>query len=333
MKRNRLAICDSEQEYAYRLMDALSQRADFPFEILTFTSAETLYESLRERPVQVLLIARSDFREEMKDWPASKIILLWEQEEPFTAGMAGIGKYSGVSRIQKKIMETAAENGNLPPPVRTDHPIQFWGMYTPLHRCLQTTLAFVTGQILARNHKVLYLNLECYSGLEQILSRSFEADFSELLYHLTETPEEILKHLCRMTENVNGMDVAPPAFSGFDILKMNQHEWMRLLEALGESRYEYVILDLSDGVQGIFEILRRCSRIFTIIREDAFSAAKLTQYEELLRKTDYEDVLQKTKKCMLPAFTKLPRDLNHLDGCEMTRFAEKMLQAQEAGEV
>lgn len=312
-------------------MDALSRKADFPFEILTFTSAEKLQESLRECPVQVLLIAQPDFRAEMKNWPVSRIILLWEQESFPTAGLPGISKYSGVGRIKKKIMETAVEAGNLPPPAKSDHPIHFWGMYTPVRRCLQTTFAFVTGQILARTHKVLYLNLECYSGLEQMLSRSFETDFSDLLYHLTGPSEEILKRLYQTSENVNGMDMVPPAFSGFDILKMNQGEWMRLLDVLQESCYEYVILDLSDGVQGIFEILRRCSKIFTIVREDSFSAAKLAQYEEILRRADCEDLLQKTKKCTLPVFAKLPRDLNHVSGCEMAQFVERMLQENEAG--
>lgn len=333
MKRNRLAICDSEQEYAYRLMDALSQKADFPFEILTFTSVEKLQESLRERPVQILLIAQPDFRAEMKSWPVSGIVMLWEQESPPAAGVPGISKYSGVSRIKKKIMETAAEAGELPPSVKTDHPVHFWGMYTPIHRCLQTTFAFAAGQLLARTHKVLYLNFECYAGLEQMLSRSFASDFSDLLYHLTEPPEEILKRLHQMTEDVNGMEMAPPAFSGFDIMKMNQGEWLKLLEVLQESGYEYVILDLADGVQGLLEILRRCSKIYTVVREDGFSAAKLAQYEEILKQADYGDVLQRTKKLSFPVFARLPRDLNHLDGCEIMQFAERVLLEDEQGRV
>lgn len=259
--------------------------------------------------------------------------MLWEQESPPAAGVPGISKYSGVSRIKKKIMETAAEAGELPPSVKTDHPVHFWGMYTPIHRCLQTTFAFAAGQLLARTHKVLYLNFECYAGLEQMLSRSFASDFSDLLYHLTEPPEEILKRLHQMTEDVNGMEMAPPAFSGFDIMKMNQGEWLKLLEVLQESGYEYVILDLADGVQGLLEILRRCSKIYTVVREDGFSAAKLAQYEEILKQADYGDVLQRTKKLSFPVFARLPRDLNHLDGCEIMQFAERVLLEDEQGRV
>ena len=98
------------------------------------------------------------------------------------------------------------------------------------------------------------------------------------------------------------------------------------MEILQSSRYDYVLLDLTDGVQGLLEILRRCSKIFTIVREDGFAAAKLSGYEGLLQKTDYEDVLEKTKKCRLPVFQKLPRDLNHAAAGELAQAAERALQ-------
>lgn len=324
MQKNVLAICDSEQEYAYRLMDALSNKADFPFEMLTFTSREKLYESLQQRPVQVLLVARPDFSEEMKDW-APRVILLWEEQVPSETDLPGISKYSSVVRIMKKIAETAAETGNFVPFPQTDHPVHFLGFYTPVGRCLQTTLAFVTGQLLARNHRVLYLNFERFSGLETLLGRTFDADFSNLLYHLQKPPEEVLGILYQMVEPVGGMEILPPAFSGVDILKLNGKEWLRLMAILRESRYEYVILDLSDSMQGLFEVLQNCARIYTIVREDAFAAGKLDQYEAVLKQAGGADVLKRTKRCLLPLFARLPGDLCHLMGSELALFAERML--------
>lgn len=333
MKRNLLAICDPEQEYAYRLTDALSRKADFPFETLTFTSVDRLQESLNVRPVQLLLVSQSVFDAEMKNWPVSRIILLWESERPPEGALPGISKYSSVARIMKKITETAVEAGNLSPPVITDHPVSIYGIYTPVSRCLQTTFTFAMGQVLARNHRVLYVNFESYSGLERMLSRTFETDFSELLYYMQEAEEEVHKRLYRMVENVNGMDLIPPARSGIDVFQMGSAEWIRFIEILQSSRYEYILFDLADGVQGLFEILRRCSRVFTIVREDAFAAAKLSQYEENLQRADYSDVLEKTKKCRLPLFQKLPRDLNHITAGELVQVAERVLKEDEQGGV
>ncbi len=327
MKRNRLAICDPEQAYAYRLMDALSRRTDFPFEIYTFTSAETLRESLAREPAQLLVIAQSVFHAEMKDWPAERILVLWEPQDEPPQGFAGISKYSGVSRIIKKIMEEAAGGGKpcFLPARSSEKPGDILGIYSPVGRCLQTTFSLCLGQLLARNHKVLYLNFESCSGLSEMLGREFESDFSDLLYYLDDAREAFLDRLYRMAEKVNGLDLIPPAVCGFDLFRMRQEEWIRFLETLRESRYEYVILDLSDGVQGLWEILRRCSCIYTIVREDGFAAAKTGQYRRLLERADYGDILEKTRQVQLPPFQRLPRDLNHLNGGELAEFIEGML--------
>lgn len=333
MKKNILAICDSEQEYAYRLMDALSRRADFPFEIHTFTSTEKLRESLLLGPVQLLLIAQSVFYAEMKSWPIEQIILLQEEETIGDGSLPILSKYSSVTRIARKITEQAVEAGSLPPPVSAEHTIQFWGFYTPVGRCLQTTLALTAGQLLARSHRVLYLNFESCSGLETVLGRSFESEFSQLLYYLKEPTESFLGHLSAMAENVGGMDFMPGAKCGYDLWELSADEWLRLLDALRYSRYEYVILDLADGLSGLFEILRRCSRIFTIVREDGFGTAKMMQYEEALRQAEYTDVPEKTQKLKLPLFQRLPRDLNHLAAGELTDYAERTLFTDEQGSV
>lgn len=335
MNRNRLAICDPEQEYAYRLMDALSHREEFPFEIFTFTSTQKLRECLTDRPAEFLILPETAFHADMEGRLASKILLLWDTDGEHCPDLPGISKYSGVTKIMKKIMETASQNGSVSflPAVQTDHSVRFLGIYTPVSRCLQTTFAFTIGQLLARNHKVLYLNFECYSGLSKVLERNFESDFSDLLYFLQSSQGEFLARLYRNVESINGMDMIPSAFSGFDIFRMEGEEWVRLMELLQMSRYDYVILDLSDGVQGLFEILRRCNRIYTIVREDSFAQAKLEQYRQLLKKADCTDVTDRTREVLLPVFQKLPRDLNHLTGSELAEFTERILQKDEPDRV
>ena len=128
MKRNKLAICDPEREYAYRLTDALSRREDLPFEILTFTSVEKLEESLAQGPIQLLMIAQSVFLPERKNqWKVSRILLLWDPGEIPLPGFAGISKYSGVSRILKKMMKAFVFFLRCPPMIR----VIFWASILP----------------------------------------------------------------------------------------------------------------------------------------------------------------------------------------------------------
>lgn len=343
---NILAICDSEVEYAYHLMEALGRREDFPFEIQIFSSAEKLCQHTLGMTISLLLIAESTYTDEIEKLKAERILILKETEGPpgdgedhasgdendAAQGIAAhpaISKYSSVSAIVRKAMEDSQFWGTLGKVSQGPHPISLIGIYTPIGRCLQTTFAFVTGQLLARSHKVLYLNFETYSGLGKMLGRSFSAELTDLLYYLNGPKQQLLTKLYQMVENINGMDVCPPAFCGVNISQMKEEEWIKLLEVLEESRYEYVILDLSDGIQGIYEILRRCSRIYSIIREDGFALAKISQYEEVLAQLDYSDVLKKTRRCNLPVFRKLPRDLNHMSTGELAEYVERILKEDE----
>ena len=60
--------------------------------------------------------------------------------------------------------------------------------------------------------------------------------------------------------------------------------------------YETIILDLGDSVDGLYDILRKCSRIYTLYIEEGAAEAKLIQYEENLRNAGYADVLSRTVK-------------------------------------
>ena len=82
MNRRTLAICDPEEAYACRLMDALSRREDFPFEGWAFTGAERLQDSLARKPVQILLIAQGLVRGGMKSWVRHVILRQEEESRP-----------------------------------------------------------------------------------------------------------------------------------------------------------------------------------------------------------------------------------------------------------
>ena len=332
MNRHTLAICDPEQAYACRLMDALSSREDFPFEVIAFTGAERLQDSLAQKPVQILLIAQGIFREEMKDW-VRHVILLQEEEDSQVQELPCVSKYSSVIRIAKKVTETAMETDVLPF-LQTKGKAQIYGFYTPVGRSLQTTLALTMGQLLAANRRVLYLNFECCAGLTKMLGKQVDStEFASLLYYLQEPRDQFLCRLYQAAECVNGLDIVLPASCGYDLYGIGREEWQRMLDLLDGGQYDVVLLDLSDGVQGLFDVLRRCTRIYSIVREDGFAAAKLSQYRETLERTDYPDVWERSKKLKLPFFCQLPKDIGNLSSGELAEYTKKVLDADEQGSI
>lgn len=327
MKRNILAICDPEEEYAYHLMDYLSRKEDFPFEVQVFTSCQRLKDYLCNNAIALLAVSQTAYQPDMKDWQTDQILVLKESDTFSEDDVTAVSKYIPVERIVQKILELSMDAKiPLPQLSLSQNHLKIIGIYTPVGRCLQTSFAFVLGQLLARNHRVLYLNFESYSGLGKLLKRQFEADLSDLMYYLNNIPGQFLFRLQSMTEKIGGLEMVPPMFSCMDLMEIEKEEWLKLFEVLEESSYDYLILDLSDALQGLFDILRNCHRIYTITREDGFAQAKIEQYERLLSMQGYEDILDKTRKCPLPVFKKLPRNLSQMNVGELADYVKELLK-------
>ena len=169
--------------------------------------------------------------------------------------------------------------------------------------------------------------MESYSGLGQLLEKEFETDMSELIYHLQNSKEKFIYRMSCMTERMGKMDLLPPFQAHLDFVSVTKDEWIQVFREIEEgSDYEYLILDLSDAVQGLYDILRVCDVIYTLCREDRFSKAKISQYEEALKKSNYEDVWRKTKCCSIPEIKDLPPGLLQLTYTELTEYVKAYIQ-------
>ena len=97
--------------------------------------------------------------------------------------------------------------------------------------------------------------------------------------------------------NLGGLDYIPPLKSPVELRYIRHADWEALLEALErESLYEYVILDLSGVLDGFYEILRQCDRIYMPVCADETAKAKIRQYENTLKLLELEEILEKTQR-------------------------------------
>ena len=274
-----------------------------------FTERGAWEQFAGQNEATVLLVSQPLYERYGGEWEAGRRIILSEGRDG-PPGEQWIDKYQSVEAVVRKVLELASDAGLLPPAARAGgrEGMKLIGVYSPVGRCLQTTFSFTLGQLLARKHRVLYLNFECFSGFGKMLRKEFQADLSDLIYFLHNRDGRFPYRLESMTQKLNGLDYIPPAFSCLDLQRVEKEEWLALLDELGQSGlYEYVILDLSEVINGLFDILKLCSAVYTIVRDDGFAAAKQEQYEALLTCLDHEDILENTKKCRLPLFRQLPQ--------------------------
>lgn len=327
MKNCQLAICDSDETYLEKLQQNLIHQASFPFAVSIFGNPEELKKANLKKPFEIILVAEDLYQEIKKENPSGMLILLQDNGTVAVKETGVIRKYQSAENIRKKILELyAGWDGTIGKQGMVRKDVSLIGVYSPLGRCIQTSFSLLLGQFLAKNKSVLYLNFEPFSGLSGILGEEEEKDLTDLVYFLEKGKERFLYKLESMVSNVNGLNYVAPAYSYMDIAAVKAEDWLLLVRSLREcGNYDVIILDLSELVQGLLDVLRECNCIYTLNRADGLAAYRMKEYEELLERQEYRDVLSRTKKLEFPVFHSLPSTLEEMSYCELADYVRKMV--------
>lgn len=325
-----MVLCDPEEEYAQLMTEFLKKHKELPWKIRTYTSVADLLHT-EKGAVGLLVVSEAAYSEELQSIQTPRIIVLNESGVVRWENVCYVDKYQQADEVLREILQLYIEvAGRYPPRLRRKTDTVFVGNYSPVHRCMQTSFALTMSQLLAREHSVLYLNFEHYAGIAELLPDMQTLDLADLLYFLNADKDKFLLRMQTICRHVGNLDYIPPMKSGQNLLTITAAEWMKLLQKIEElGGYEYVILDLSESMQGLFDILRMCKRIFTLTREDRIAKSKLLQYEQLLSLCEYGDVLDKTKRLNLSHIQRLPEELEQLTRGDLAELVNDLLKGDE----
>lgn len=321
-KEHALVLYDREEEYAQLMTDFLKKHKEIPWQIRTYTDSEQLLREEKRGTVTMLVVAESAYSEEIKMLEPACMVVLNESGVIKWDRVHNVNKYQQADCVLKALLELYVEMVDIPLPrfAKTGN-TKFVGIYSPVRRCLQTSFAIVMSHILAENHRTLYMNFEHYAGIMELLPDMQTRDMADLLYFLTAEKDKFRLRLQTIIQRKGGLDYIPPMKAGQNLLPITAMEWMSLLQKISElGEYEYVVLDLSENVQGLFDILRMCTKVYTLTKEDRIAQGKMLQYEQVLSFYQYEDVLEKTTLCCIPRIHKLPDSLEQYTRGELADY-------------
>ena len=340
MNRTILVICDTEEEYCYRLDDYLREHLDVSFEIVDYTDPDMLSGFARKKETAVLIIAQNAF-EQSGTAGFDRVLILDEKEttasvaEPETGYAETIvehtEKYQSSEEIVRKLLDFCMKfpDGAGKKATYSGPDAELIGFYSPVGRCLQTTFAMTMGKILSEKEKTLYLNFEPYAG-KLVAETEMDSDLSDLLYYHECSPEKMPLYLEKVRKNIGGLDLIPPVKNLFQLSEVKSTQWSELLLEIRRTlKYRYILLDLSDTVHMFPELLRMCSRVYSITRPDEDAAAKMQQYEKMLQKSGYEDVEGKTLRLKLPLFRQLSPQESIPPQGEVADYIRQLLEDEE----
>ncbi len=327
-----MALCDTEEEYAQLMTEFMRKQKNLPWELHTYTNVDTLLGT-EQSGLAMLVVAESAFRQELRGLAPGCLVVLGESGVMRWEDISYVDKYQEAEEVFRQLLGVYMEIADIQLPfLRTNRKTVFIGNYSPVHRCMQTSFAITMSLMLARKHSTLYLNFEHYAGISELLPDMQTLDLADLLYFLNAQKDKFRLRLQTILKHKGALAYVPPVKSGQNLITVTPQEWLGLLERIEElEEYEYVVLDLGESMQGLFEILRMCRHVYTLTREDRIARGKLLQYEQVLALYEYGDVLGKTKRLSLSHIQKLPEELEQLTKGDLADLVKGLLGDLEEG--
>lgn len=332
-KESVLVLCDKEEEYAHLMTEYIRTHRELPWSLHTYTDVEELLRREKDCAIDVMAVAERTYQDKLSTLRPVRTIILNESGLVKWDEFVNVDKYQQAQNVLQKILEVYLEVSDMVAPrMQGLGNTRFIGIYSPVRRSMQTTFALTIGQLLAAKYRTLYLNFEHYVGISELAAEVGARDMADLLYFLTAEKEKFQLRLQTIVKRKGSLDYVPPMKSGQNLLSISAKEWGRLLQQIAElDEYDFVIMDLSESMQGLFDILRFCTKVYTLTREDRIAQGKLCEYERILTAYDYGDVLEKTCKCAAPLIKRIPEELEQYTKGEMADFVRGILRELEGG--
>lgn len=298
-----LAICDTEKQYAIKLMEAFCEKKNFGFQVHAFSETKELEQFAAQVQIEILLITGRTMSESFSHLDIGKIILLSDGEfyEEFS-DYESIYKYQSADRIMKEILCYYAEYAN---PVTGMYygkkGFEVYGVYSPVGRCGKSALAESLAGKFGKSKKTLLLDLQSFCAFKEQLSDEELWDLADIIYFLRQGKKTFLYKLGSIVRSQKTFDYILPMKKPSDLRSVTLAEWTELLEKLAsDSDYRVVVIDFGQDVCGLFQLLSQCTKVYTPILPDTVSKKKMENFEWNLREANFEKVIESVQKIYLP---------------------------------
>lgn len=330
MNNRRFIVCGSDRDYIGALTDYI-RRNESGYEVVMYTDPEVFVKDNTDKEISLLMMDEefmdkvchlSEESDKDRSFGAARFFILTENREGTSEEGNLIYKYQSARNIISIIGDDIKSRHRINEETRIFEGVKLIGVYSPVNHTLKTTFAMTLGQILSEDMQVLYINFEGYSGLFEMLDLRSDYSLLDLMYEYSLSPEGLFGFLCKYTLRMDELDVLIPARSPFELQEVDPGLWMSFISDLtGSGRYGAIILDISDAMRGALDLMNVCTTVYTPLRKDSFSLAKLKDFTDMLKKCPGgEDLEARMIKLRFPYFDDIDGSLSDLKHSRLSRY-------------
>ncbi len=298
-----MAVYDDDNGFAVKFADYVCEMPENQHELYAFTEYEALFNFSEKNSIYILLVSEKNMHKVIENIKADNTMILWESDlSPGNIDCSVVNKYQAADIIYKEAVRNALKKDaivNLD--VKQSKDTKIYGVYSPVGRCGKTTFALTLCRVLGKKARVLYMNLEDFSGWRNNLIHEMKGDLSDLIYYSLQSDHYIAEKICSIRQKINNFDYIPPMVFSEDLRNANTEDINEMIRQVCRTDlYDCIVLDISLMVKNVFFLLNICDEIFMPMSGSKYSECKIKEYEEAVKLRHLDAILKRTKKFVIP---------------------------------
>lgn len=320
------AMYDADEQYAYRFINYINDKKLMPYDVIMFTKKELLDEYLKDGRLEILLLSENTGINDLRNTNVSKIIKLSEDEAG--AGNGTVYKYQSADAVIKEVFRQFA--GDIQTQTHQDiltAKTDVVGVYSPVGRCNKTAFSLALAMAASRNGKTLYINLEEYCGISELIS-SNQGNLSDLIYHFRHNKNKLTMLFSEIIISCQGFDYIPVCSSPEDFEEVMPEEWIEFIQyIIAGSGYDTLVIDIGNVVHEPWKLMKLCRRVFMPCVQDMIGNNKVSMFEEYMKNMGRTDITGKIIRADIPYDNELEDGglLERLEWSSVGEYARRML--------
>jgi len=330
---NTCVIYDNNEVYARKLLSGFSVRAESKFGVLLFTDKEELKKYLLDNSPAVMLISENGYFEELKKIFKGQLCILSENsyinEDSCIYGedTIEIYRYQSIDKIFKKVMENSKLQARGNVEFR-----EIIGIYSPVYVEQRTAFAINVAKAMADKYKVLYINFEEFSGLDEIFFSENGLTLSDAFYYYRQSGQQSYEKISNTINNCEGIDYIAPVVCAEDISFMDIEDVVGFIDYVGNGGgYEIIVLDISTAIRQSWRLMECCNIVYMPIKNDYLSNRKIIALESYYYSLGVDSIIKIIEKIRLPeGENAVDKDfISKIAVSGMYRYVKKLLEGRE----
>ena len=292
-KGNVCVIYDPDERYAKRLMGIINDNKDIPYKARVFTRKDEFNKYIVENDTDVLMVNEECYTYEIQKKNDNNVIVLCEQEtdarkinDKKREGHTGVCKYQPAYQL----LGSLSKRKDVRKIVKTDESMKYVGVYG-FNPSLRVMLALVMSAAFSKKGKTLFVNLDEFSGIEQILSCDGMRNLSDALYMYKQSGMQYTDNIRQCIHNTGMFDYIPAVTSADDITYAGDKLLERFIETVSvKEQYEYVIINISEGITRPWRFMEMCETTYVADSGEYIEGCRFNSLKRYLLENELETV-------------------------------------------